>query len=286
MAPMKPLCLIYANCQGTGIERILRLSPLFRRRFDTRIVSNWSETTFPMDLLETCRLFLYQPTKARPGVPSTEDLARALPPQAEAVSFPYMYTKAFWPFHRRSSCTDVGKTFPQERHYYADAVLDELAASPLPERRIVDMYMGLDFTGRHDIRDNLHQTFAHQKAKEVGLDIKCHDFIELLHAKRRLFLTVRHPTPYLYLLVGNRILQALHYPQANLSDLAGIDPIYHITYEHPIHPGIVAALGLTCVEASTRYALWDELFTYEAYVADYVRSRKLRQALETAVSCA
>lgn len=278
---MKSSCLIYGNCQGTGLAAHLKLSPEFTRRFEIRLSSNWAENTFPLDELERCDLFLYQPTAARQGIPSTAELAGRLKPTATALSFPYMYFKGFWPFHARSCDTNTGPCFPRERHYYADTVLDRLAGTDLPVERIKRVYLALDFQGEFEIRAMLEDTLSRQRAKEAGTDVTTCDLLERSYQDLWLFWTVRHPTGPLYLHSANQVLRRLGWPRLPGSALHRAERVYLTDYQHPIHPAIASLLGLRFITPATRYNLWGDLFSYEDYLEDYVVNRRLLQALRS-----
>ncbi|WP_419786906.1 WcbI family polysaccharide biosynthesis putative acetyltransferase [Pseudodesulfovibrio sp.] len=281
---MKKLCLIYGNCQGSGLSRLLAISSEFANTYNVVVTSNWENKTFPVDLLPQSDLFLYQPTKAWERAPSTERMLEMLPVGSRAISFPYMYCNGLWPFHRRSSRKNTGPQFPCERHYYADVVLDELAASPLPMDRIKKIYMALDFEKEYSAAQAMEESLSLQRDKEKTVDIKTVSVIQTLIKRVTLFFTVRHPSPFLYYVAANQVLAILGLPKIGLRQLPFAGPIYKVDYHHPIHPGLAKQLGLSYVTPDTRYNLWGQNFTYEQYLEDYVTHRRMHAELEQLVS--
>jgi hypothetical protein len=276
---MKGTCFIYANCQGAGIRNFLCLSRDFSRRFHVETFSNWEARPFPARRLSACDLLIHQPTADRGDLaPSTGAMRAALRPGALSVSFPYLYFNGFWPFHERSGNADTGKCFPRERHYYADSMLDRLARTELPVQRVVKIYLGLDFTGDYDVRAGCRASLRYQEEKEQSLDVVSHDLVAALWRKKRLFLTVRHPTNLLYYLVANRILEKIGLPALDAGLFAAAPSPYAVAYEHPIHPCIADVLGLSWLGEDPRYMIWGEAFSYPEYLADYVAFRRLQYA--------
>ncbi|WP_022662579.1 WcbI family polysaccharide biosynthesis putative acetyltransferase [Paucidesulfovibrio longus] len=277
---MPQRCVIYGNCQGTALDIFLRFSPEFARLFTPCVHSNWQQTPFPLEQLEDCALFLYQPTKDRGGLaPSTEAMLDALPPHCVRVAFPYVYFNGYWPFHTDSPHTDVGRAFPKERHYYADSVLDKLAATPLPVERILNIYRNLDFEEEHPAAERLRETLRIQREREERTDIKSADLIEAAYRTEHIFLTVRHPSNTMYLRTSNRLLRLLGLPLLPDRVAVAAPSPYNVPYAHPIHPGLARVLGLEFVTDRTRYNLWGDWFDYEAYLRDYIENRRLLQAL-------
>lgn len=274
-------CVVYANCQGKGLVETLKLSRKFRETFETTYISNWNIQTFPFEALKNCELFIYQPVAERPGIPSSSTILERLPTPCRVLSMPYMYMKGLWPFHTRSSCADTGSAFPKERHYYADTILDDLAASPLPVENVKKIYMNLDFDRKYDAKAAMAESLEIQKKKERHLDIKTYGYVKNRFRFEKLFYTVRHPTPKLYLIAANQVLNALGIATLSEEALKGIGPIYKVQYHHPIHPALAKLFGLDYVTQNSRYNLWGELFTYEEYIEDYVIHRRMHGALKS-----
>lgn len=274
-------CVVYANCQGKGVAEALKLSREYTERFETTCISNWNIQAFPFDALKGCDLFVYQPVAERPGIPSTGTILKQLPDHCRALSMPYMYMNGLWPFHARSPRAETGPAFPKERHYYADTMLDALAATPLPVENVRKIYMNLDFEREHNVWAAIEESLEIQKNKERHLDIKTYGYVKNRLGSEKLFLTVRHPTPALYRIAANQILHTLGIAAITEKALSSIGPIYGVQYHHPIHPAVARVLGLDYVTLDTRYNLWGELFTYEEYIDDYVVHRRMHAALES-----
>jgi hypothetical protein len=276
---MTKTCFIYANCQARGLANLLSLSRDFSSRYRIETFSNWEALPFPASRLNQCDLLIYQPTRRREGLaPSTDEMRATLGPRARTVSFAYLYFNGLWPFHTRSPVAEAGKDLPCERHYYADTLLDRLSATELPARRIVNIYLRFDFVKEHDVRAAVDASIALQRRKEEHVDIASFDIVAALQDKRRLFLTVRHPTNELYLHLANRILRRLGFAELPAAAAALAPSPYAVAYEHPVHPGIAEALRLRWLAPDVRYPIWDDLLTYAEYLHDYIAFRRRQQA--------
>jgi len=205
---MKKLCLIYANCQGRGINAFLQRSAAFRDRYRTEIIENYLAITtgagIPFDVLQRTDLFVYQPVSGRHGIYATDNLRRYLPSQCIIISFPYIYNDALWPL------------FEEADKIKGKEVIVQLIEKSVSLKTIVDMFC----SGKIDFQfaRRFHESMAILRSKESGTDVKIADFIERKLCGEKIFLTQNHQTSSVYVHCVNQMLNILHIPRLSLPE--------------------------------------------------------------------
>lgn len=237
METNKKNCIIYANCQGQGIELFLNKHDLYKDTFLTHRLENHilirDQTPIPIDLLREASLFIYQPVGESHGCYATNHLKSYLPKQCQCISFPYIYNNALWPL------------FEEGHFIFGEEIIRELFDRGVSLRSVVDLFCG----GR--INFQFEQRFQHTlsilRQKEQETDIKISDFIIHNIQNEKLFLIAAHPTSIVFIHCVNQILERLgftllpgtvasHPNEANLPDCWPSSPyekkFYHYTYQN------------------------------------------------------
>jgi len=205
---MKKLCLIYANCQGRGVNTFLQQSAAFLERYRTEIVENYLAITdgieIPFDVLQRTDLFIYQPVSARHGIYATDNLKKYLPSQCITISFPYIYNDAVWPL------------FEEADKIKGKEIIGQLIENGVSLKKIVDMFCAgkIDF----QFARRFHESMGILRLKECVTDVKVADFIERKLSIEKLFLTQNHQTSSVYMHCVNQMLDILHLPRLLLPE--------------------------------------------------------------------
>lgn len=233
----KNTCVIYANCQGSGIELFLNKHDVYKDAFVTYTLENHifisQQTPIPIDLLKGASLFIYQPVGERHGCYATNHLKSLLPKDCRCVSFPYIYNNALWPL------------FEENQSIMGEDIIRELFERGVSLKGVVDLFCG------NRINFRFEQRFQHSlsilKQKEQETDIKISDFITRNIQNEKLFLTQSHPTSAVFIHCVNQILERLglillperllcHPNEANLPDCWPSSPyekeFYRYTYQN------------------------------------------------------
>jgi hypothetical protein len=200
---MKKFCLIYANCQGRGVETFLKKVPGFTDLFHlqsldvTDYVHKGMEV--PESLFPKAELFIYQPIRDVHGNASTAYLKRLLPVHCESVSFPYIYNDALWPVLEDHKGF-VGHEPILELFSQGHSIRDVL-------KRMFHQQIDFRFAGRFE------RSLAMLRDKEAETDVKASDFIVENLRTRKLFLTHAHPTSAVFIHCVNQIAGRLGLPK-------------------------------------------------------------------------
>lgn len=205
---MKKLCLIYATCQGRGINTFLQKSAAFQDRYRVEIVENYLAITagagILFDVLQQADLFIYQPVATRHGIYATDNLRKYLPLQCVTISFPYIYNDALWPL------------FEEADKIKGREIIVQLIEKGVSLKNIVEMFCSgeIDF----QFARRFHESMAILRSKEAGTDVKVADFIERNLSRKKIFLTQNHQTSVVYLHCVNQMLDILQLPRLPIPD--------------------------------------------------------------------
>lgn len=220
---MKDSCVIFANCQGGGIQKFLENHPPFSEKYNCYHVSNFEmireAKPLPYELFNKTSLFIYQPVSTKHGQYSTKEITSHLHPSCIKISVPYIYNNALWPF------------FQEGEKIIGRETLDFLFANGSNLKQVINFFLELklDF----NFKSRFKQTLDILVRKETETNTKVSQFIIGNLPEKRLFYTQNHPTNDLFIYCVNQILALLairplspnrKFPD-NFAQLPGIWPI-------------------------------------------------------------
>ena len=212
----KKRVVIYANCQGDTLQRILAYHSTLADEYDlfgAHLLSNYTymntNTGLPYDILGEADLFIYQPISTDHGKYSTNELLKTLKPGCKTVSFPYLYNYAFWEVLVVSTVDyDVGVYGMNYAHLNQQPITD-LRDAGVPfeevERRIRSGTIDWKFAERWTTTQSI------LRDKEKDCDVKIADFLEANYRNHLLFYTQNHPSMFFLRHVAQEILKTLGY---------------------------------------------------------------------------
>jgi len=220
---MKKRVFSYANCQGKNIVRILAKHPTLSLEYDfdnAICLGNFGaiqdQMKLPYDKIETCDLFLYQPTDAKHGIYGTPDILGHLKSDCKTVSYPYLYNYAFW------EClvySDGDYAVGMNKYSHLNhAPITKLKHRGLSFDQIQSLILSKNFDW------NFKERYEHSqevlREKETTCDVKVADFIDKYHKDHLLFYTNNHASLFLLTEVAKQIITLLgHDPALLPSDL-------------------------------------------------------------------
>ncbi len=199
MGTHKKTCVIYANCQGSGIELFLNKHDVYKDAFVTHTLENHilisQQIPIPIDLLKEASLFIYQPVGERHGCYATNHLKSCLPKDCQCISFPYIYNSALWPL------------FEENQIIVGEEIIRELFEKGVSLKSVVDLFCEERINFQFEQR--FQRTLSILKQKEQETDVKISDFIIGNIKNEKLFLTQSHPTSVVFIHCVNQILERL-----------------------------------------------------------------------------
>lgn len=226
----KPLCLVFANCQGLGLAHFLRKAnfPFEIRTFENyRFILKEQDPAEFKELAKRADVFIYQPTH-----PKYDDLCAqnivdgVLPKHCKTVSFPYLFNSGIAPLleHGQDICGAE----------YVRALMDVCSNEEILQR-YEDGTINFGMTAR------FLACAAEQARREVFCDIKMAPWMV---DNRHLFLmfTANHPTSHVFWqLAWQTVLEVGTYSFVNLHE-----------FNKPVHWNEV---GLPCQLPVSRYTI-------------------------------
>lgn len=214
---MKKICIIYANCQGRGINTFLQKHGIYRENYENHLFENYhaleKSIPLPLDLLKKADLFIYQPLQDIHGQYATDHVKTYLPATCKKISFPYIYNDALWPL------------FEERDKIGGEEVILNLIEKGYSLKRIIRMFCAeeIDF----EFERRFQKSLEILKQRETVTDLKVSDYILKNIRKEKIFLTQNHQTSNFYLYCTNQILKYL--------GLSAMDSSIHF---HPNETGL------------------------------------------------
>ncbi len=264
---MRELCLVHGNCQALPLVRQLLASPVFARRWDVRVITNYTRERIPDEALTACTLFLYQHLGDKWGGLASHRLLDRLAPGARALQFPNVLFKGYWPFwtHR----TGVN---------FADAFLERLIELGLSGPEILRVYLNGNLEAKYDLDAMLAESLAVERAKEDGQAVRTVDFVLERWKREPVFTSVNHPGPALLAHIADGVLRTLDLPPLTPAQRAAAgplccDPEPERAFHLPVHPQVAAHHGLAFGGPEDRWPVFGKRLTFARYAACYVDSR-------------
>ena len=219
--------IFYTNCQSMGIipNLILNIKNIEIYRITNYHYINHKQN-LPIEILNQCEIFIYQPIDKRHGIYSTEkdqekNIMSYLKPECLKISFPYIYNSGIWGITKDAIDKDDGTECGNR-----DAI-HNLKNYSL--EKVIEMYKKnmIDFNYKSRFESSLNKL----QEKEKKCDIKVSEFIKNNIQNHKLFFTQNHPTPYLFAFISkNRLdiikrhysLKDFSYTFAEENELSGI----------------------------------------------------------------
>lgn len=193
---------IYANCQGIGIEKFLKIG--LDKKCDISTILNYeklaNKTQLEYDIISDCDLFIYQHLTKSHDIYSTDPdvkngVFNYLKDGCTKISIPFVYNSSLWSMFIEG-----------EEVINKDIILD-LKNKGCSLQDILYMYDNFELDFKYDIR-NKH-CINILREKEKSCDIKVSDFIEKELINIKLLLTQNHPTSIVFIWMTNQILNLI-----------------------------------------------------------------------------
>ena len=270
----RKLCIIYANCQGDELERLLKASPAFSRIYRIERYTNYIKELVPSASLQNCALFLYQYMGPAWGEASSDVLSRQLPASAIALRLPNLFFNGCWPLWTNDSPVDFG-----------DKLLDRLIDEGSPKSVILTLYLHKDIRQFVDMRASLEECIEKERAKERDAFTRMLPLVLRRWKTSMLYHTVNHPGAYLLRHLAREVLAALNLPPPTRMNVENVPGDAHrlglretfpsyADFDLPIHPQVAAFHGLQFAPAGRSYAVFGRRLTFEQYISRYIDFRQ------------
>ncbi|MDP4002717.1 WcbI family polysaccharide biosynthesis putative acetyltransferase [Methylobacterium sp. NEAU K] len=195
---------IYANCQGIGVAKLLKVLCGGRIKMEFSVHENYKLIAGTGDLdefkinLRRADLFVYQPIGTSHEWFCTErggnNLTEELSIDCQSISIPYVYNNGFWPYYREGGFHNM-QAF---REIY-DAGGNALDAIQAYESRKLFF----------DILERTRSSFSILKEREASTDVKIANYMIDTYRDTQMLFTQNHPTSTVFGHIASQPLNRL-----------------------------------------------------------------------------
>ena len=275
--------LIYSNCQGIDLLRLMRTSSLVSSLYDTKLiqfhlVAETEEALSPVDFEGVTTVW----EQLGSDYPDLRSQMHALKPiNATTITFPSLNMLALWPFTGIDSRLIKDGLYPAGRYPWTDFVAAGLAetarAQPFTDRDLLDCYLQLSARQMPDLDRRLAMDVTRWQEKDATCDIKVADYLLETFRSKQLFYSFARPTP---VAIRRILCELLALTMGNNSPLMAVQLEieqllqYYMGYdmeEFPINPFVADHFKLDWYSKSTLYRHHSNAFTYDEFMVRYIR---------------
>lgn len=202
--------LIYANCQGEAIKKLLQTQNL---KLNITHVSNYNcihkNIPISIDLINQQDLFLYQPIKRERGKHSTDYILSNINQKIKCISFPYLYNTGMWcmVLNNNNLKNGFNNSYVDFNENTRISGLNQIKNYYNIDTLINDFYEEkIDFNLKFRFIESLNKL----KNIEKNTDIKICDFILKNYKKIQMFYRDCHPSVDLMVEITKQICKKIN----------------------------------------------------------------------------
>lgn len=275
---LRPLLLIYGNCQAEAIADSIGGLPGITDRYDTLYVRSYNITPemeqeqLPRNVCERVELLLEQVT---PFVRLTDRFAF---PNALRVTFSSLDFNLLWPLRAdEPRMRPEPPAFPWGRFTYGDKIINAIVSEGLSGDEAWSAFRERSAAAIPDMVRFAQVEERRWAAAEKLVDVKMSDVIFGNISHERLFWTYNHPHRLVLCRLGARLIHGAGLVaseedgwQAYLNALNwGFGEDYHA----PIHPLVAEQLGLAWWSPDLAWQRYGDSLSYEEFIRAQIEWR-------------
>ena len=277
----RSVILIYSNCQGIDMIRLLRSSAAVRARYDVRLVQfhlidEGSDRLTP-EVFENVDIVWEQMGSDFPQ--HREQMHALRPSDAKTITFPSLNMLSLWPFTGMDHRVERDPLYPAGRYPWPDYVAAELdpRGDRVSDEALFQRYMQASAAKMPDLDRRLAMDVARWRERDATCDVKAADHLLENFKTHQLFYTFARPTPYAIRSVFDQLLEQTVEDAGMLTRVrAEMDQLlkFYVGYdmeECPIHPLVANHFQLGWYDPQGLYRHHSNAFTYRDYIIHYMR---------------
>jgi hypothetical protein len=280
---------IYGNCQAESIQNLAAGTPFLAERFTFLMVPTQAPgqglPALPVGIERAELLWEQQFDHFDDSLHDV--MRRRLPESCRVVPFPPIGLMCAWPFAVKNRKSHPEPGLPWGRYPFGDRVANQVAELQLPADRVFDSYMKLSREKMPDPVRLLERDRYLVAQAEVDCDVKISSYIAETIRTKMLFWSWGHPSNFMMSELLSRL--CAHSTEVLGNDLQRDDALIQAVLENtpesvamhvPIHPDIIERLGMTCVDADSKYDWFGHRWTFKEYITRYITGDRSWQAAE------
>lgn len=269
--------IVYGNCQAGSVYSILSAIPAITSRYEVLVHNLWvegEELERQLRDFDDADIFLQQNVRNWRWHP----LCEKVPDRVRVVRFPFCYPASLWPFDSfvfgpDEPMVQVARAFAGPGVFpfgFQDGLLARLRTEiPDPITRLA-RYKALDIQDIPDIVRYAEFEAARVLAEDRRLGFGIGQFMLDNFRQHRLFHAIVHPDTRLMRRLVYELLSHLRI-EIPEEDIPEYPADYLSRYQVPVHPHVIAKLGLEWVSPKSRYAQLNGVdLNFDEYFTDYI----------------
>ena len=281
MTDHREVILIYSNCQGIDLIRLLRSSAVLNARLEVRLVQfhlidDGGDGLTPDNFKDVDVVW----EQMGSDFPQHREQMHALrPANARTITFPSLNMLALWPFTGIDPRLVKDPLYPVGRYPWPDYVAAELdpRGELLSDDALYDRYMEASSAKLPDLDRRLAMDVARWRERDATCDVKAADHLLETFRTHQLFYSFARPTPHAVRGVLDQLLaltvtdvDLLTRGRASLAQLLRFYVGYDME-ECPIHPKVAQHFKLEWHDPNGLHRHHSHAFTFKDYIVRYLR---------------
>ncbi len=279
----KPAIVIYSNCQGMDLIRLVRSAPTLAASLDIRLLQfhliDHGEEVLTPDLFDNC---IYVWEQLGTDYPQHREQMHALrPPTAKVVTFPSLNMLSLWPFTGGDARIRKEPMYQIGRYPWSDVVGAELGANPqfrnLSDAELLKLYFQHTTKKMPDLDRRLAIDVMRWRERDAACDVKLADYLLENFRKIQLFYTFARPSPHCSGMILKQLLaESLADTNQLTTAVTELDHLlrFFVGYdmeECPIHPAVAEHFGLEWYKAEAGHRHHAHRLSFNEYMVRYLR---------------
>lgn|SRR5690348_12052955 len=274
---MKPVIMLYGNCQAGTLTTMARAIRSFQDRFTFKHIAWYVDETidwagaYGPDFMSDIRV-VWEQADAGPVDQNRAEMRRRLPEGCQIIRFPPLWITTLWPFIGSDP-----RLTDSKRYFWTDTIAVQLVGADLSDDELYAQYMRISTERMPDLDRRLRRDLARWRANDEASDIKLADYVLEGFRKTRLFYTAAHVSA----VPLHHILRALidRTEVINPTEGLGASLELNVLLRHhegddyemvPVHPLVAERVGLDYYDPNERHRYYGHRWTHKEYILNYI----------------
>ncbi len=279
-AASRPLVLVHANWQAVPLVMLLRKTPMLGRAVEIRQFDGHEPLgqILRSDRIDRARLVAVWQQVTTFWLKEEWATPVDLPAGVELVRFPYLEARCVWPLAGSDPRNQAEDLYPDGRYGFSDHHAAALSDSAAGDDDLYAEYLARSDAALCDLDAALIGDLAMMATRDALCDIRFTLFFIDGFRRAKLLHAPASPTGVSYRWLAMRLAERLALragldPAAAAAAVArqahGLDGISQ--HQFPVHPGVVAHLGLKWCDPETPFRFGGSLWTHREGIVRSIR---------------
>ena len=277
----RSVVVVYGNCQAEFVCRFLAHVPALALRYAFVPVSNVvmpgaAPAAIPAAVERA--VLVFEQYDRQQHVPVRDVMRERIPASAETIRFPALNLSSLWPFSWPDERISPEPGFPWGRYPWGDRLAIEISKLGLHPEKAFRRYLELTREKMPDVRALLERDLAVAEMRDAACEVKMRPYLEAHVRSSHLFWTWGHTSGAAMAELVRQLVDASREILPHAGDRDVDEQIAVASRilpgqgreQVPVHPDIIARLGLGYLTPATRYEWFGNRWTFEEYFKRYL----------------